>query len=474
MGELLKYILLLAALVTLVLAAAHWRRAIIAAMVLVVFEGALRKWVLPEAQTMLYLAKDVLLLGAYSGFILTHRRPLGLFELRPLAVLLGLTAAYGAMQMFNPAIPILTLGLVGWKSYFFYTPLIVIVPHLFDEPWRFERGLWRYALLCLPIAGLGALQFYSPVESPINLYLDPEASTSDIVAFGIDADRARVAGTFAFISGYTAFLTTAALLVAGLLATRIWEAKASAILYVTLGAILVAMLATGSRAGIYSLIAVAPIYMVFSLVSGDMSAKLVMRMSAGILAVGGAIFYFLPEPVDAFTHRATGSDDTTSRVVSPMVEPFMILEDVGAFGFGIGASHQSASFLVGDTFPWWTNGIYAEAETTRVMLELGLPGFVLVFLTRLMLVVVALRAALTLRSGPYRAMALALGSFFLIHLFGAVIFNPTANLYYWFAAGMLFLLHRFDREAGESARMRQRPIAQPARVARDVQWQRQR
>lgn len=466
MDELLKAVVLVAAM----LSAFHWRRAIITAMVLVVFEGALRKWVLPGAQTTLYLAKDVLLLGAYVGFFATHHKFRATQELRLVATVLAAAALYGALQVFNPAIPSLTLALVGWKSYFFYAPLIFIVPVLFDTPWHMLRGLRRYALLCLPIAALGMLQFYSPVDSPINSYLDHGAGVTEIASFGIDHNRARVAGTFAFISGYTAFLMAAALLLVGLLSTRIWEARDGAILYVTLGAVLVAMLATGSRAGIYSLFLVAPVYLLFSTLSGDLSAKFTMRIAAGMFAVGVATVYFLPEPVDAFLHRAKSSDDTVSRVISPLVEPFEILEKAGLLGFGIGASHQSASFLVGDASSWWTNGIVAEAETTKVMLELGLPGFILVFLSRVILATLALRAALILRSGPQRAIALALGLFFLLHLTGAVIFNPTANLYYWFSAGVLFLLHRFDREVGARAQWRQAPVVQPAKSAHHMRW----
>ena len=48
-----------------------WRQAIAAAMVLLVFEGALRKWGLPGAQAALYYAKDLVLFGAYAGFAMT-------------------------------------------------------------------------------------------------------------------------------------------------------------------------------------------------------------------------------------------------------------------------------------------------------------------------------------------------------------------------------------------------------------------
>src|SRR5206468_9375936 len=48
----------------------RWREAIPAALLIAVFEGAVRKWVLPDYGQLIYFAKDILLLGAYAGFFL--------------------------------------------------------------------------------------------------------------------------------------------------------------------------------------------------------------------------------------------------------------------------------------------------------------------------------------------------------------------------------------------------------------------
>ena len=39
-----------------------------------------------------------------------------------------------------------------------------------------------------------------------------------------------------------------------------------------------------------------------------------------------------------------------------------------------------------------------------------------------------------------RMLALFLG----IQIFGSVVFNPTMNVLYWFAVGMLFALYRYE------------------------------
>src|SRR5213083_2540521 len=48
----------------------RWREAIPAALFIPVFVGAVRKWAFPDYGQFIYLAKDVLLLGAYAGFFL--------------------------------------------------------------------------------------------------------------------------------------------------------------------------------------------------------------------------------------------------------------------------------------------------------------------------------------------------------------------------------------------------------------------
>src|SRR5688500_17779139 len=97
-----RTLLLLAVAVAAAWSFRHWRGAIKAAMVLLILEGALRKWVFPGAQDLLYFAKDFLLVGAYLGFLAqppTKQR----FTPPPAPVLYGclvLAAVVGLFQIF--------------------------------------------------------------------------------------------------------------------------------------------------------------------------------------------------------------------------------------------------------------------------------------------------------------------------------------------------------------------------------------
>src|SRR5262249_57803425 len=56
------------------LAVKYWQHALFGVFVLLVFEGALRKWAFPWAQAQIYLVKDAILLAVYVGFLLDGRK----------------------------------------------------------------------------------------------------------------------------------------------------------------------------------------------------------------------------------------------------------------------------------------------------------------------------------------------------------------------------------------------------------------
>src|SRR5580704_11720836 len=47
-----------------------WQKAVKAALVLVVFEGAIRKWILPGSSDLVYFLKDIVLLLGYASYFL--------------------------------------------------------------------------------------------------------------------------------------------------------------------------------------------------------------------------------------------------------------------------------------------------------------------------------------------------------------------------------------------------------------------
>ena len=129
-------------------------------LLLIVVQGALRKWVFPGLAGPLYIAKDVALLTAFTLYVLRHglRVPStlkkGLFPV----LWLGL-AVITFLQMFNINLPGPANAIIGFKSYMFYTVLLMLVPFYLDQiavPYLFIRK--AVIVVFVPVLILGFLQ----------------------------------------------------------------------------------------------------------------------------------------------------------------------------------------------------------------------------------------------------------------------------------------------------------------------------
>jgi hypothetical protein len=446
--------LVVAGLMAVVWSASRWRQAVQVALVLLILEGALRKWVFPGAQDIVYFAKDVFFLGAYAGFLrqrqLLRYRPM---RLPLLHTALALSALFGLAEVFNPSLPNLLVGALGFKAYFFYAPLLFLVPAALPDDRALAQFLRRYVLISVPIGLLAVAQFFSPAGSAINTYARGVEDVSYVSTFG-SSSFVRVTATFSYITGYTSYLLATAILLLAVLATVRWRFKRHLDLYLALGITFLSMLMTGSRGPVLLLALLFPLYWWLTVIREKQSGATFSRILLGLGLVAAFLAYAGPEAIDAFQGRAAAtSEDTPSRMLVPFIAPVVKMSDAGLFGFGIGATHQTAATVARGIAPYsWLHGEIIEAETGRVMLELGPLGFLLVYSVRIFLAALALRQALSLRVPFHRAVATAAFLYFLAALPGSVVFDVTADVYFWFFAGLLLLVMRLDREAVLAAR----------------------
>ncbi|HEY0513855.1 MAG TPA: hypothetical protein VGH73_18240 [Thermoanaerobaculia bacterium] len=442
----------------------RWRVAVQLVLVLLIFEGAIRKWLVPGAQDLVYFAKDVLLLGVYAGSLrdgpgLRRRLPALPILYAPLA----LSVLLGLLQIFNPALPNLLVGIFGFKAYFFYVPLLFVVPAAFPDDAALYTFLRRYALLAIPVGLLGIAQFFSPSTSALNTYAR-SSEDAYVATFG-SSTYVRVTGTFSFITGYTAYLLTAVILILTLLAAGRWRFRRHLLLFGALGMTLLGMLMSGSRGPVLLLIVLFPFYWWLAVIrergGGAAFGRLVIVLAlvAGVLAATGG------KAIDAFLGRAAGVADVASRVNAPLLSPWELLPEAGLLGFGIGATHQTAATLAPGVVPYsWLHGLAVEVESGRIILELGPLGFLLVYFVRLYLALYAFGQARALRTRFHRALATASFLVFLAAIPGGVVFDVTSDIYYWFFGGLLMLVVRLDRETAQKSA---RGVAIPRPAARE-------
>ncbi len=445
----------------------RWREAVQLAMVLVIFEGALRKWVFPGAQDLIYFAKDVLLLGAYGGFLRDlPRLRLRLPALPAFYALLGLSALFGLLQVFNPQLPNLLVGVFGFKAYFFYAPLLFVLPAAFQDDAGLHRFLRRYALIAIPIGVLATAQFLSPASSFLNAYARTTQETAYIATFG-SSTYVRVTATFSFITGYTAYLVATVILILTLLGASRWRFRGNLLMFGALAMTVLGMLMTGSRAPVLMLALLFPLYWWLGVIRERGGGAAFGRLLLALGLVAGVVVFLGEDALEAFIGRASGVTDVRSRMTSPLMSPYLLLPEAGLVGFGIGATHQTAAVLAPNLPPYsWLRGLIVEVESGRIMLELGALGFLLIYFTRLYLTFYALRQVYRLRTRFHRAMATASFLFSVTALPTGVIFDVTSDVYYWFFAGLLMLVVRLDREAVAAAAREQARAAAAVPAAR--------
>jgi hypothetical protein len=168
---------------------------------LLIFEGALRKWVLPGLANPLLLVRDpVALLALVWGWPLLRRRQWQqwlqpLFVIGPLSFLFAITVGHGDLFTAFYGARVLVLQL----------PLIFVFASVFDRE-DVIRLAWLMLWLSIPMTVLLVLQSNQPDTNILNVGSGGIGTAS----FSGAMDRSRPSATFSFITGVVAFYSLAA------------------------------------------------------------------------------------------------------------------------------------------------------------------------------------------------------------------------------------------------------------------------
>lgn len=428
-------------------------------MLLVVIEGALRKWFLPGIQQYLYFAKDLLIVALYALLIMR-----GAFKIPPvlrgtaIPVFAIVSAWIGLFAIFNPELPSLALGLVGFRSYFLYLGLMIAVPVLYRDTQDLVADLSKYLYLVFPVCLIALLQFNLPADHFLNRYSD-EATGPAVATFGagIDLWRVRVTSTFPYITGFTTYLSFVGVVILAWIAASRWRCSGYCLNYWLLAAVLGGMLMAGSRAPLLLIVASIGVFVVHALVRRELSGALIGRLflgSAIVVLVSATLF---GEALDAFMGRATAVTDVQARLETTFLTPFEFFLSQPLLGVGIGATHQAAPVLVKSLVPYyWLGTVDFEEEFERVFLEIGVLGFVAFYGLKVAVVAFAYKVMRAAHTDLLRAMALGALLFLGAHIVISTVFNTTAGVLYWATAGALVVIMRDSLNQQQIHRQRAR------------------
>jgi hypothetical protein len=347
------------------------RRLIYLYLFLLITEGALRKWIVPQFSNPLLLVRDPVVLAIY--FLAWRARvfPRNAF-ISSLAVL-GILSWMVSIFVLDPYLPISRILLVtayGFRSNFLHLPLIFIFATVFDADDVRKIGWW-ILLGMIPMTLLMALQFHSAPESFINRTVGL-GEGEQITAGG---GKIRPPGTFSFISGPIYYVTGAtAFALYGALRRATYRS------WLLLGAgcsLLLAIVVSGSRSLVVSVLLVVLSLMIVLLVRPDA----LDRFGKSLILVVIALLLVTRLPIvhegltilsSRFTESAEAAETTITagliqRSLSGFTEGLGHLDHAPLFGFGLGVGTSGgAAFLMGQsTF------LLSENEWTRIIFESG-------------------------------------------------------------------------------------------------------
>ena len=343
----------------------HIRRLIWAYLILLLTEGALRKWVLPGLADVLLIVRDPVVLLIYA---LALAR--GVFPANGFIAAIALLAVGSVAGSLLAGQHNLIVMLYGLRINYLHLPLIWIMAQVLDRN-DVQRIGTVVLLTALPMTYVMVQQFRSPMNAFINRGVG-DAEFGQI--FGADG-RIRPPGLFAFITGPQLFLPLAAaffLHQAGVQRRLPWL-----ILLATGGAIAIALPVSISRTVVLAtgIVGIAFVgALPFTGERGGTVFRTVLIM--GVLMLGLSFLPVFHEGRDVFLQRwttaATGTDGDAwggirGRLLAGVMQPFQVMARAPLFGSGIGVGSNVGARLLSGRVGF----LLAEDEWSKVILELG-------------------------------------------------------------------------------------------------------
>lgn len=402
---------------------------------LLIIEGALRKWIVPQLNAPLLIVRDPVVFFIYWHAYRSRRvsgQEMTLFCMVGFAILLL------AVTQFAAGTNDLLTAAFGVRSYLLHLPLIFVMKYVltFEDVRRIGRWL---LIVSVPMALLMTLQY----RAPSNAWLNNGAGGVSRAQLAFSGEHIRASGTFAFINGISDFFPfVEAFLIFAIAQIGVYPKW---LLSIALIANIVAIPMSGSRTLFFSF-SIVLVCGVLSLLSSGRSMVRFIKIGAGVV-LAGVLCLQLPvfrDSLASFEERwsgaqaqegdgAQGSTRGTlqSRVLDIFLSPFNLISDVPLLGEGIGAGSNVASVAkTGEQ-----SFMLSEGEWPRVIQECG-PIFGFLFLGyRVALCVMLFSSAVRLRGGN-AILGVLLAAATLPQLLSNVIEQPTNQGFMAFGAGL--------------------------------------
>lgn len=362
-----------------------YRKAIWIYIILLIFEGALRKWFLPSLATPLLLVRDPIaiwltIVGLQKGWLKSgYAKAMMIVS----SISFLLTLAVGHHN--------LSVALFGWRIYFFHFPMIFVMGKVLTRTDLLKIGqfiLW----ISIPMTILIFIQFHSPQTAWVNMGVGGEGTAGFAGAMGY----MRPPGTFSFTNGYVAYQGIVGcyllyyLLINDSLPKEYQFSKI--ILIILAGCYLLSIPTSISRTHFFQT-CVFLLFLFFAAIRKDKLKGKFLKFAI-VAVIAGIILYVSGiggVSLEAFTERFEGANKAEggvggvvgNRYIGGLFDAFNF-NNTPIFGYGLGLGTNIGAKLIGgagrDSF-----GFYAEVEWQRIIGESGLLiGSIIIFIRLLL------------------------------------------------------------------------------------------
>lgn len=332
---------------------------------LLIFEGALRKWFLPFLATPLLVARDPLAL-----WLVVMALSRGTLKLNGYIVTMGAIGILGTITALTLGHGNLAVAIYGARTLLIHFPLMFVIARIFDRDDVVQVGkamMW----IAIPMTVLIAAQFYSPQSAWVN-----RGVGGDLEGAGFSGAMGffRPPGTFSFTNGTTLFYSLLAPFIFYFWLEPIRTPKL--VLLLATAGLLAAIPLSISRALFFQVV----LSMIFVALAISRKPKYLSRLLMGLAAAAVALAILSTTPFfdtasQAFSARFENANETEGGLEGVFLDRFLggligaVTQsgDQPIMGFGLGmGTNVGAMLLTGITV-----FLIAEGEWGRVVGELG-------------------------------------------------------------------------------------------------------
>jgi hypothetical protein len=419
---------------------------------LLIFEGAIRKWILPQFAVPLLIVRDPVVLYIYwqalrSGKVSSS----GLLPIGAFAIALSVLAALQIEMGLNN----LAIAVYGLRSYLLHLPLIFIMEQVltFDDVKAFGKAFLR---ISIPMAMLMILQFEGSSSSWVNV---GAGGGEGSINFG--GGHVRAAGTFSYVTGTAEFFPyVVAFLLFSISELRVYSQRL--LMSATLASI-VSIPVSGSRILLFSVLGVAAIGItciarnlrsISRFLDVTVVFTIVLIISFQIPVFQDALRVF-GDRWESAAQFSGGTEDSThgaaavlwDRLFASISEPFEVVSELPILGEGIGVGSNVGSSLKTGSAGF----LLSENEWLRICQEVGpLLGLAFMFYRVILCGKLAIGGFAALRKNSTLSILVAAAT--IPSLLTVSLEQPTSLGFMVFGAGLALAGARPMRALGKRTR----------------------